>query len=314
VAVSAFGFGGSNAHVVVTEAPAGSGGRPPLTPHRFQRRPYWLPGFERLTIDPGHPLAEHQVLGDRIVPGAACLVLLGGAGPVALRDVRLLRPVTVDGPVELRRVVDQDGAVVLAGGAACATGRPLPGAAPVDPPAGRPTDLTGPAGVALDLYPLLEMRSIRVGRAYHLVTEVHRAGATATATVRAPETRDRTSAAIAWLDAVLQCAHAVVDGPQCLVRGASTSWCGPGPFRPSRRCGCTCGTAALVAARSSTSTCQGACACAGCGWSRRPATMPVPRRSGCWCHGGSRNRGRRTPPVVARPTPASCCTTTRRRP
>lgn len=220
-AVSAFGFGGSNAHVIVQEAPENDSGRDPLPPHRFHRQSYWVtPGVRRL-VGPDHALSDHVVSGHALLPGAALFDLLADSAPVALREVRFTRPVPVDGIVELSRSEDGTTRSGMAQGEPCATAR----VCHFESVRG---DVTPGDGAEIDLYELLASRGIEVGSVYRLVTDLRRDGVTAWGKLSVPARCDAYTRRIAWLDAVLQASHAVLDGSAPLVAASidELSWTG----------------------------------------------------------------------------------------
>ncbi|MFI6099275.1 amino acid adenylation domain-containing protein [Lentzea sp. NPDC051213] len=210
-AVSAFGFGGSNGHVIVEEAPRGLVGREPLAPHQFSRRSHWLARTE--------PLADHAVAGQATVPGAALIFPLLGEGPVTLRRIRFQRPVPVS---DLHALTVLDG-VVLAGGEPCARAERAE-FAPLEA-----FDF-GSGGDSVDLYGLLAARGIEVGSVYRVVGDLRRSGTDAVGVVGAPDGDTRTRR-IAWLDAVLQASHAVLDTLSTMVAAGvdELTWTGTVP-------------------------------------------------------------------------------------
>ncbi len=243
-AVSAFGFGGSNAHVVLAEPEGGSGARSSLPLQQFRRKPFWLPEGPSLTVDPTDPIADHVVDGERILPAAAFLAVLSGYGPVSMRDVRFLRSVQINGPIELQRRSEGEAWVVLADCAACTTAEPGESGLLEKLDDGEaPGSSTGGAGLAahgdamLDLYQILAARAVRVGPAYRLVTDLHRSGRKTVCSIRAPRGGDVRQGAIAWLDAVLQCSHAVVSVGGCRIASGidEFAWTGTVPQRAKVR-------------------------------------------------------------------------------
>ncbi|GGU32341.1 non-ribosomal peptide synthetase [Lentzea flava] len=242
-AVSAFGFGGSNGHVIVEEAPRGHVGRAPLAPQQFSRRSHWLTKVDPLADHvvsgeatvPGaplvpqqfsrrshwltrvDPLADHVVAGEATVPGAALVLPLLGDGPVTLRRIRFQRPVS-----DWDSLTVQDG-VVLAGGEPCAR---------AERASFTPVEVVefGSGGEPVDLYGLLASRGIEVGAVYRVVRDLRRAGAEATGVVGVPDGDLRTRR-IAWLDAVLQASHAVLDTSSTLIAAGvdELTWTGDVP-------------------------------------------------------------------------------------
>ncbi|GAA3755601.1 amino acid adenylation domain-containing protein [Salinactinospora qingdaonensis] len=228
-AVSAFGFGGSNAHAVLQEPPASSPGRRSLPLYRFRRDSFWLTSNDRRLIDPGHPLADHAVAGTTVLAGACLVESLSSGNPLTLRRLRFLEPVHVDrfgAPVELTTVSEGEERSVLAAGTTCATAHSA-AFEPLEPP-----ELTQPqGGEPVDLYDLLSGRGIEVGPVYRLVNGLQRAGGSARAGVTAPESPDAYTRRVAWLDAVLQTSHAVVDGsaPYVAAGADELTWNGSAP-------------------------------------------------------------------------------------
>ncbi|MEU0880582.1 amino acid adenylation domain-containing protein [Lentzea sp. NPDC005914] len=164
-------------------------------------------------------LAEHVVGGQATVPGAALIYPRLGEGPVTLRRVRFQRPVPVS---EMDSLTVQDG-VVLASGEPCARAERAE-FAPLEA-----VEL-GSGGESVDLYGLLAARGIEVGNVYRVVGDLKRAGSEATGVVGAPDGDARTRR-IAWLDAVLQASHAVLDTSSTLVAAGidELSWTGEIP-------------------------------------------------------------------------------------
>ena len=237
-AVSSFGFGGSNAHVVLAEPEDKSEERPALPLQRFRRKPFWLPERSTLTVNPTDPIADHIVDGERILPGAASLAVLSGRGPTSLRNVRFLQPIQISGPVELQRRSEGEGWVVVADSTACTTAKLGESGLLAELDGGEaPKVSTGGARLAvaedamLDIYQILAARGVSVGPAYRLVTGLHRSGRKTVGSIRAPRGDDTRQGAIAWLDAVLQCSHAVMTVSGCRIASGidEFAWTGTVP-------------------------------------------------------------------------------------
>ena len=91
--ISSFGFGGSNAHVVLEAyEPVSEPRRKPLPPHRFADTRYWIPGVK---ADSVMALVPHWIEQPLVPAGTAParhIVLAGGIGIAPLPGIELLAP------------------------------------------------------------------------------------------------------------------------------------------------------------------------------------------------------------------------------
>ncbi|RKQ70071.1 SDR family NAD(P)-dependent oxidoreductase [Oceanibaculum indicum] len=91
--ISSFGFGGSNAHVVLEAyEPVSESRRSPLPPHRFADTRYWIPGVQAETVT---ALVPHWVEAPLVPAGTAHarhIMVAGGIGIATLPGVDLLAP------------------------------------------------------------------------------------------------------------------------------------------------------------------------------------------------------------------------------
>ncbi|MFE1948880.1 amino acid adenylation domain-containing protein [Streptomyces sp. NPDC059524] len=212
--------------------------RVPLVPYPFERDSHWLPGAEGYVVRAGDPLAEHRVGGTTTLPGAALIDALAEGGPVALRNLRFLRPVPVpaQGSVRLLRgseetggavriTVEHDGATVARAERADAPAAPLPAGEPHGP--ARDIDLRG----------VLAGRGIVTGPVYDVVRDLRRQGEQARAHLVAPAASDARTRRVAWLDAVLQTSLSLTDAPGLQVAAAAeqVDWSGTVPERADLR-------------------------------------------------------------------------------